>query len=72
MQVYGERFEFQKGEKMRLFFSYRYPTDRVVSLLSKYQLSLLGQWITTSGEEGIFSVRQGEGTGTFSGFPARP
>jgi L-histidine Nalpha-methyltransferase len=54
LTVHGERFEFGAGDKVRLFFSYRYTPDRVASLLSEYVLSILGQWITQSGEEGVF------------------
>jgi len=54
LPVYGERFEFREGDKIRLFFSYRYTTDRIASLLSVHKLSILEQWIIPSGEEGIF------------------
>jgi len=62
LDVYGERFEFREGDKIRLFFSYRYTPDRVASLLSEHKLSILRQWITKSGEEGVFLCgRAGEG-----------
>ena len=61
LTVHGERFEFCKGDKVRLFFSYRYTLDRIASLLSQYRLSILGQWITQSGEEGVFLCLQGRG-----------
>jgi hypothetical protein len=58
LQVHGEQFEFREGDKIRLFFSYRYTPDLIVSLLADYKLSILGQWIATSGEEGIFLCRR--------------
>ncbi len=54
LQVYGEWFGFHTGDKVRLFFSYRYTPGLVESLLTKYQLPISGQWITPSGEEGVF------------------
>jgi L-histidine Nalpha-methyltransferase len=58
LNVHGERFEFRKGDEVRLFFSYRYTPGRVASLLSEYKLSILGQWIIQSGEEGVFLCRK--------------
>jgi L-histidine Nalpha-methyltransferase len=54
LPVHGERFEFREGDKVRLFFSYRYTPGRMASLLSEHKLSILGQWIAQSGEEGVF------------------
>jgi uncharacterized SAM-dependent methyltransferase len=54
LQVYGEQFEFSKGEKIRLFFSYRYTSNLVATLLSGHKLQILGQWPIASGEEGVF------------------
>jgi SAM-dependent methyltransferase len=54
LQVYGERFEFREGDKVRLFFSYRYTPALIESLLSEHQLPISGLWITSSGEEGVF------------------
>jgi len=59
--VHGERFEFCEGDKVRLFFSYRYTPGRMASLLSEHKLSILNQWITQSGEEGVFLCRRADG-----------
>jgi uncharacterized SAM-dependent methyltransferase len=56
--VYGERFEFEEGGKVRLFFSYRYTPALITSLLLSHQLSVIGQWIAASGEEGVFLCRK--------------
>lgn len=61
LTVSGERFEFTAGEKIRLFFSYRYTPERVLALLARHRLSILGQWITPSGEEGVFLCRRNHG-----------
>ena len=58
MQVAGEQIEFQAGDLVRLFFSYRYTPDRIQLLLGPYGLSVLKQWITRSEEEGIFLCRR--------------
>ena len=52
--VGGETFEFCAGEQLRLFFSYRYTPERVQHHLAKHGLVVQEQWITDSGEEGVF------------------
>ncbi len=54
IKVEGESFGFVAGEKIRLFFSYRYTPDRVTTILAQHDLSVKNQWITKSGEEGVF------------------
>jgi uncharacterized SAM-dependent methyltransferase len=56
--VEGEHFDFRAGETVRLFFSYRYTAERVVRLLQSYQFEVTGEWITQSGEEGVFQCRK--------------
>jgi len=50
----GERFDFRPGETIRLFFSYRHTPDRVRALLASHGLAVLDEWLTKSGEEGVF------------------
>lgn len=57
-RVAGERFEFQPGDQIRLFYSYRYTTERVSALLTQYGLVVEEQWIAQSGEEGVFLVKR--------------
>jgi uncharacterized SAM-dependent methyltransferase len=59
--VEGERFDFGRGEKLRLFFSYRYTPDRAGRLLRDWDFEILGQWITQSEEEGVFLCRKRAG-----------
>jgi L-histidine N-alpha-methyltransferase len=54
ISVSGERFEFKDGERIRLFYSYRYTPQRIEALLNQYQYRLARSWITKSQEEGIF------------------
>ncbi|MBI3851020.1 MAG: L-histidine N(alpha)-methyltransferase [Verrucomicrobia bacterium] len=49
-----ERFVFSDGEAIRLFFSYRYTSGRVRSLLNQRGLEVLDQWIARSEEEGVY------------------
>jgi uncharacterized SAM-dependent methyltransferase len=56
--VHEERFDFRAGEKIRLFFSYRCTPCRIAALLSNQKLSIQGQWIARSGEEGVFLCRR--------------
>ncbi|MCU0782937.1 MAG: L-histidine N(alpha)-methyltransferase [Verrucomicrobia bacterium] len=54
LEVEGECFEFSEAENIRLFFSYRYTSDRVRRLLGQHGFELRQQWITDSEEEGVF------------------
>jgi hypothetical protein len=50
----GEWFDFHAGDRVRLFFSYRYPTDLLKRLLLECSFEVQNQWLTRSGEEGVF------------------
>jgi L-histidine N-alpha-methyltransferase len=52
--VDGEKFEFRTGDKIRLFFSYRYTPALVRKGLAEYGLAVRDEWITASEEEGVF------------------
>lgn len=58
IELPGERFEFDPGEKIRLFFSYRHTPERIGSLLAESGITVLDQWITKSEEEGVFLCRK--------------
>lgn len=53
-----ERFEFAPGDRLQLFFSYRYTPALVVAGLRAHGLSVENQWITQSEEEGVFLCRR--------------
>jgi uncharacterized SAM-dependent methyltransferase len=57
-QVQEETFLFEAGEIIRLFYSYRHTPDRVSELLSRQGLRVREQWVTRSGEEGVFLVQR--------------
>jgi uncharacterized SAM-dependent methyltransferase len=54
IRVEGECFKFRPPDSLRLFFSYRHTPARVRSLLHRHGLQVLDEWITASGEEGVF------------------
>ncbi|HEY4415285.1 MAG TPA: L-histidine N(alpha)-methyltransferase [Verrucomicrobiae bacterium] len=56
--VHGERFKFQRGESIQVFFSYRYTPQRVVKALARHGLKIQAQWLAQSGEEGVFLCRR--------------
>jgi L-histidine Nalpha-methyltransferase len=60
IQLPEEDFEFQSGDKMRLFFSYRYTPKRLSHLLAENGIAVLDQWITQSEEEGVFLCRKAD------------
>jgi L-histidine Nalpha-methyltransferase len=51
-----EAFEFKRGESVRLFYSYRYTPERLQAELSKHALIVSEQWISATGEEGVFLI----------------
>ena len=59
IQVDAQRFQFAAGESIRLFFSWRHTPALVRGLLSEHGLRVLDEWITKSGEEGVFLVSRG-------------
>jgi hypothetical protein len=58
IQLPEEHFEFEAGEAIRLFFSYRHTPDRLNHLLHGHGISVFQQWIAQSGEEGVFLCRK--------------
>lgn len=60
VRIAGKEIQFAAGERIRLFFSYRYTPERVREHLSKHGLAVRGQWITDSEEEGVFLVEVAE------------
>jgi L-histidine N-alpha-methyltransferase len=58
LTVHDERFVFDPGDAVRLFFSYRHTPDGVRQLLQAHRLQIVEQWITASEEEGIFLCRK--------------
>ena len=58
VEVDSDRFEFQAGDSIRLFFSYRHTPAQVGGLLAAHGLEVAGRWIAPSGQEGIFLARR--------------
>ncbi len=56
LAVGEEQFGFRRGDNIRLFFSYRHTPALVRELLAPYGLQVLKEWVTHSGEEGVFLV----------------
>jgi uncharacterized SAM-dependent methyltransferase len=60
IKIESEAFEFRAGESIRLFFSYRYTPARVRKILSRHGLEVREEWISKSGEEGVFLCRRNQ------------
>jgi uncharacterized SAM-dependent methyltransferase len=58
IKIENESFEFRAGESIQLFFSYRYTSACVRKILSRYGLEVGEEWISKSGEEGVFLCRR--------------
>ena len=56
IRVDEERFLFPAGDSIRLFFSWRHTPGLMRELLGEYGLKVSEEWITKSGEEGVFLV----------------
>jgi L-histidine N-alpha-methyltransferase len=58
VEIDQEKFQFNAGEVIRLFFSYRHTPSLLPTLLASHQLDIRSEWITQSGEEGVFAARR--------------
>lgn len=54
----GETFRWNRGERVRLFFSCRHTPASVAFGLRHHGLNLSRSWIADSGEEGVFLVER--------------
>jgi uncharacterized SAM-dependent methyltransferase len=54
IEVDNRAFEFQTGDDIQLFFSFRYTPALVRRTLKAHRLAVQAEWITTSEEEGVF------------------
>ncbi|EAW34398.1 L-histidine N(alpha)-methyltransferase [Lyngbya sp. PCC 8106] len=46
--------EWKSGERIRLFFSYRYTTPTIQEMLKSYGINVLAYWEPASQEEGVY------------------
>jgi uncharacterized SAM-dependent methyltransferase len=58
IRVESEPFAFSVGDVLQLFFSYRYTPARVRQALAEGGLKVEAEWVTPSGEEGVFLVKR--------------
>ena len=54
VEIEDEMFKFKTGDTIRLFFSYRYTLELVLTVLGRYKLDVFDQWVTKSEQEGVF------------------
>jgi len=58
--VDGQKVNFRVEESIRLFFSYRYTPALVVKLLAEHGMTVLTEWMTALGREGVYLVKRNE------------
>ena len=58
VRIDGKIFSFSRREFIRLFFSYRYTPMRAKKILANHKLKVINEWVTPSGEEGVFLCRR--------------
>ena len=51
--------EWKSGEKIGLFFSYRYTTAKLQEILSSYGINILNYWEAANQEEGVYLCQKG-------------
>jgi len=56
--VEGEKYEFEPGSRLRVFFSYRHTEATLKRLLSAAALNVNQSWISASGEEGVLQAER--------------
>lgn len=61
VRLHGENLCFAAGESLRLFFSYRYTARFTREVLVKHGLEVIREWISPSGEEGLFLCKRPAG-----------
>jgi L-histidine Nalpha-methyltransferase len=54
----AEEYRFEREDRLQLFFSYRHTPASVRGLLAPHGIAVENEWITASGEEGIFACRR--------------
>ena len=54
IQFFGENVRFSSGQKLRVFYSYRFTPAHVRNFVNQSRLKLTDEWIASSGEEGLF------------------
>ncbi|HVK57311.1 MAG TPA: L-histidine N(alpha)-methyltransferase [Candidatus Kapabacteria bacterium] len=58
LNFFGERIDFNAGEKLRIFYSYRYTADHIRGFLNQARLEMTEEWITSNEQEGLFLCRR--------------
>lgn len=54
VHFFGEQFQFSAGQKLRVFYSYRFTPAHIRDFLAQSRLKLAQEWIGPAGEEGLF------------------
>lgn len=52
----GRSVEWQEGDQVQLFFSYRYTSNRLQAVLQQYRLNILDYWEDDNQEEGVYLI----------------
>ncbi len=58
VSFFGEEIRFAIGQRLQLFYSYRFTPDHIRTFASQAGLDVRQEWIGASGEEGLFLCRR--------------
>ncbi len=61
IRVFGETVAFRRGERIRLFFSYRHTPQTIRALGCEAGLEVMGEWLNDSHDEGVFLAQRAPG-----------
>lgn len=59
IQFFGNTLQFDAGQRLRLFFSYRFTRMHIRDFLKQAGLAVQAEWIGAGGEEGLFLCKRG-------------
>lgn len=58
INFFGEQLSFSAGEKLRVFYSYRFTAEHLRTFFAQSRLAIAEQWIAPNDEEGLFLCRR--------------
>ncbi|MDY7003424.1 MAG: L-histidine N(alpha)-methyltransferase [Cyanobacteriota bacterium] len=59
LKLDDQLIEWKNGDKIGLFFSYRYTTTKLQEILSSYGINILNYWEAANQEEGVYLCQKG-------------
>ncbi|MDZ4816142.1 MAG: L-histidine N(alpha)-methyltransferase [Verrucomicrobiota bacterium] len=58
VNVYGETLNYKKGEKIRVFYSYRHTPDSLLNICARHKFQVLHTASASKGEEAVWLIKK--------------